>query len=116
MKSEGMEANPDIVTVTDENFDKLAGDNKNLVIDCWAPWCGPCRMIAPLVDELAVTYKGKVTFGKLNVDENMNLPRQFAIMGIPVLLFLKDGELVDKIVGAVPKSHIVDKITETYGV
>jgi thioredoxin 1 len=105
-----------IVTVTDENFAGLVDGNQNLVVDCWAPWCGPCRMIAPLVEELAKEYEGKVTFGKLNVDENMDLPRQFGIMGIPVLLFVKNGELVDKIVGAVPKSHIVDKITETFGI
>jgi len=79
------------------------------VVDFWAEWCGPCRMIGPLVEELAETYKEQVTIGKVNVDEN-ELPNEYGIRNIPTLLFFKDGAVVDKLVGAVQKSAIEEKI------
>ena len=104
----------DTILITDENFSELVKKYPKMVVDCWAAWCGPCRMIAPIVEELAKEYKGKIAFGKLNVDENENTSRKFGIMSIPTLLILKDGGLVDKIIGAVPKEHIVEKMTESF--
>src|SRR5204863_117792 len=75
----------------------------DVLVDCWAEWCAPCRAIAPMIDGLAKTYAGKVTFVKLNTDENPRVPQQFMVMGIPTLLFFKDGKLVDQVVGAMPK-------------
>lgn len=83
---------------------------KTVVVDCWAPWCGPCRMIHPIINELAKEMKGKIVFGKLNVDENQQTSAQYGIMSIPTLLIFKDGKQVDKIVGAVPKSMLKTKL------
>lgn len=109
-----MAKNSETVIVTDDNFSDITAKYPLMVVDCWAPWCSPCRMIAPIIEELAEEYRGKVAFGKLNVDENENLPRRFNIMGIPTLLFIKDGEFVDNIVGVVPKGHIVSKMDEAF--
>ncbi|MDR1783735.1 MAG: thioredoxin [Dysgonamonadaceae bacterium] len=95
--------------ITDGNFQELLQGGKPLVVDFWAEWCGPCRMIGPLVEELAETYKEQVTIGKVNVDEN-ELPNEYGIRNIPTLLFFKDGAVVDKLVGAVQKSAIEEKI------
>jgi thioredoxin 1 len=94
------------VTVEDSTFDQLVGRYNLMVIDCWASWCGPCLMVAPIVDELARSYAGKVVFGKLNVDENPQTAGRFGIMSIPTLLIVKNGSEVDRIVGAVPKQVI----------
>ena len=98
------------LTITDANFEELVKGDKPLVVDFWAEWCGPCRMIAPLVDELAHEYEGKVVIGKLNVDENDAVVGQFGIRNIPTILFFKNGELADKHVGAAQKSLLEDKI------
>lgn len=98
------------VEITDANFESMTKQYPSLVIDCWAPWCGPCRMIAPTIDILAKENKGKIVFGKLNTDENMTVATKFGIMSIPTLLFFKDGKLVDKMIGAVPKQYIEEKI------
>ena len=79
------------------------------VIDFWAPWCGPCRIVGPLIEELASEYVGKVTFGKLNVDENITVPSKFGVRSIPTLLVFKDGQAVDTIVGACPKPYLESK-------
>lgn len=92
--------------VTDAGFSDFIGNNNVALIDCWAPWCGPCRMIAPLIDELAGDYDGRVAFGKLNTDENMETAKSMGIVSIPTLLIFKGGNLVDKLVGAIPKSNI----------
>ncbi len=84
--------------------------NTVAMIDCWAPWCGPCRMLSPVVDEIANEYAGKVAVGKLNVDDNGSVAEQYGIMSIPTLLFFKNGELVDRLVGAHPKANIVAKL------
>ncbi|MFC1581698.1 thioredoxin [Candidatus Neomarinimicrobiota bacterium] len=97
-------------TLTDGNWDNEVLKNPQLsMIDVWAPWCGPCRVIGPVVEELADDYHGKVNVGKLNADENQ-LPGQLGVSGIPTILFFKDGIEIDRVVGAVPKQHLVEKI------
>ena len=96
--------------VADADFDKTVADNPRLVVDCWAPWCGPCRAIAPLVEDLAKAYSGRVTFGKVNVDENSMVAQKFGIMSIPTLLFINKGQLVDRLVGVVPRKKIEESI------
>jgi thioredoxin 1 len=81
-----------------------------MVVDCWAPWCGPCRMLSPVIEELAKDYEGKVVFGKLNTDYNRGVAGEFGIMSIPTLLFIKNGKLVDTIIGAVPREVIESKL------
>ena len=81
-----------------------------IVIDCWAPWCGPCRMIGPVIEELAKEMKGKIVFGKLNVDENPQTSMKYRIMSIPTLLVFKNGALVDQLVGAMPKEMLLQKL------
>lgn len=98
------------VEITDANFQEMIAKYPLIIIDCWAEWCGPCRMIAPVIEELAKEYAGKVTFGKLDVDAHNNVAGKFRVSAIPTLLVLKDGELIDQIVGAVPKPQIVSKI------
>ncbi|MEM1666856.1 MAG: thioredoxin [Nitrososphaerota archaeon] len=94
------------VTLTDENFDSFISSNRLAVVDFWAEWCAPCRMLAPVIKELAKEYAGKITFGKLNVDENPKTVMKFGIMSIPTLIVFKDGQPVDMIIGAVPKRQI----------
>ncbi len=100
------------IEIADNTFDKIIQDNPLVVVDCWAPWCGPCRMVTPVLEELAQDYSGKILFGKLNVDENQNITTRYQIMSIPTLLVFKDGNLVDRIVGAMPKDMLEPKITE----
>ena len=96
--------------VTDANFEELVNAGKPMVLDFWAEWCGPCRMVSPIIDELATEYEGKVTIGKMDVDNNNDVGAQFGIRNIPTVLFFKDGKLVDKQVGAAQKSAFVAKI------
>ena len=96
--------------VTDANFEELVNAGKPMVLDVWAEWCGPCRMVSPIIDELATEYEGKVTIGKMDVDNNNDVVAQFGIRNIPTVLFFKDGKLVDKQVGAAQKSAFVAKI------
>ncbi|MEE9150546.1 MAG: thioredoxin [Thermoplasmata archaeon] len=98
------------IEITDENFASMIQDYDFLVVDCWAPWCGPCRMLSPVIDELARDYEGEVVFGKLNTDKNRGVATEFGIMSIPTILLIKKGRLVDKIVGAVPKEVIESKL------
>jgi thioredoxin 1 len=92
--------------VTDLNFSEMVNRYPLALIDCWAPWCGPCVVISPIVEELAKEYGGKAFFGKLNVDENPRTARYFRIFGIPTLLIIRNGKEVDRIVGLVPKDQI----------
>jgi len=94
------------ILVTDTSFDSIVSEHPFLVLDCWAIWCGPCRMITPIVDDLARTYKGKIAFGKLNVDENPKTAIRFNVTSIPTLLLFKEGKLVDRIIGVVPRNDI----------
>jgi len=96
---------------TDQNFDELVlKSDKPVVVDFWAEWCGPCRMLAPVVEELSEEFKGSALIGKLNVDENAEVSMRYGIRSIPTLLFFKNGELVDKQVGVVPKNVLAEKI------
>ena len=96
---------------TEENFESLAVKSDKLVmIDFGAEWCGPCRMVGPLVDELANEYDGKALVGKVNVDLHGGIAAQFGVRNIPTIIFLKNGELVDKVVGAVPKDQLIEKL------
>jgi len=104
------------VTVTDENFHQFISSHENVVIDCWAEWCQPCRLISPIVEELADKYAGKIWFGKLNVDENQVTAMEYSIMGIPTLLVFKNGSLVDQIVGFMPKRIIEAKLLSALGI
>ncbi|MBP7464454.1 MAG: thioredoxin, partial [Bacteroidales bacterium] len=88
--------------ITDQNISTLLQTEKPVVIDFWAVWCGPCRMIAPIIDEMAQTYGDRAVIGKVNVDENMEISSKYGIRNIPTVIFVKNGELVDKVVGAVP--------------
>ena len=98
------------LTITDENFKENIGRYDTIVVDCWAPWCGPCRMIGPIIEELAKELQGKIVFGKLNVDENKNTSMQYGIMSIPSLLIFKEGKHVDTIIGALPKPQLQSKL------
>ena len=97
------------VQITSENFESLKNGAQPLVVDFWATWCGPCRMIGPIVSELAEKYDGKVVVGKCDVEENDELAAEFGIRNIPTILFFKNGEVVDKIIGAQPKAKIEEK-------
>ncbi len=99
------------ITITDDNFDtEVIKSNQPVLIDFWATWCGPCRMIAPIVEELANEYDGKVKIGKLDVDENQETSIRYGVRSIPTLLIFKDGKIKDTIIGAVPKSQLVQKL------
>ena len=97
------------VTITNENFASLKSGNLPLVVDFWATWCGPCRMVSPIISELAQTFDGKIVVGKRDVEENDDLAAEFGIRNIPTILFFKNGEVVDKMVGAQPKAKIEEK-------
>jgi len=97
--------------VGDSDFDTVIGRFPLVVIDCWAPWCGPCKMISPIIDSLAQAHKGKIVFGKLNTDANQKTAMKFGIMSIPTLMVFKNGELADQIVGALPKPILEQKLT-----
>jgi len=106
--SENMPNEP--LKVTDADFENTVKKYDTIVVDCWAPWCGPCRMVAPVIDELAKEMQGKVVFGKLNVDENPGISAKHQIMSIPTLLVFKNGALVDRMVGAFPKEELKKRL------
>lgn len=99
------------VTVTDATFEEILQNHSLVVIDCWAPWCAPCRMVAPVIEGMARDYTGRILFGKLNTDENQKVAMKYQIMSIPTLLVFKKGKLVDRIVGAMPREMLEPKLT-----
>jgi thioredoxin 1 len=99
------------VEITDANFDELVlKSTQPVIVDFWAEWCGPCRMIGPIIDEMSNEYNGKAVIGKVDVDSNSGISSQFNVRSIPTILFIKNGEVVDKSVGAVPKATLVAKL------
>ena len=99
------------VDLTDVTFKKAIQNHSLVVVDCWAPWCGPCRFLSPIIEEIARDYAGRIFFGKLNVDENPRVAMQYGIMSIPTLLIFKNGRLVDQIIGAMPRRMLEPRIT-----
>lgn len=98
------------IELTDLNFDEMLASGKPVVVDFWAEWCGPCRMVGPMVEELAKEYDGKAIIGKLDVDNNPAVTAKFGIRNIPTILFFKDGNLTDKQVGVAPKATLKQKL------
>lgn len=98
------------VTITNENFESLKNGELPLVVDLWATWCGPCRMVGPIISELAQEYDGKVVIGKCDVEENDDIVAEYGVRNIPTILFFKGGELVDKFVGGASKATIEEKV------
>ena len=97
--------------ITDANFQEVVlNSDKPVLVDFWATWCGPCRTVGPIVDELATELEGRAVVGKVNVDSNSDTPLTYEIRSIPTLLIFKNGEIVDKLVGAVPKSQLLEKL------
>lgn len=100
-----------VIEITDTNFEnEVLKSDKLCLVDFWAEWCGPCRMVGPIVEEIAKDYGGKMKVGKMNVDQSSQIAAQYGIMSIPSLLFFSGGKVVDQIVGAVPKKQMVEKI------
>jgi len=106
--SENMPNTP--LQITDADIETTVKKYSTMVVDCWAPWCGPCRMVGPIIEELAKEMQGKIVFGKLNVDENPQTSTRHQIMSIPTMLVFKNGELVDRIIGAMPKEILKSKL------
>jgi thioredoxin 1 len=106
----------DMVQVTDADFDSdVLGNDKPVLLDFWAPWCGPCRMMEPILKELAEEYGDKIVIGKLNVDENPATAQKFDVLSIPTLLIFAEGEVAKKLVGAMPKKKLVDELAPWVG-
>jgi thioredoxin 1 len=100
------------INLTDSNFDMEKSKYSLLVVDFWAAWCGPCKMVSPIIEQLAEQYAGKIVFGKVNVDENPYISQRFGIQSIPTLMILKEGEVIDVMVGALPKGQIENRIRQ----
>ena len=101
-----------VVNVSDANYKEVLAAGQPVVLDFWAEWCGPCRMVSPIIDELAEEYDGRITVGKVNVDENDTVVAEYGIRNIPTVLFFKDGQVVDKQVGAAQKAVFVEKMNK----
>jgi len=104
-----------VLVLDERRFGMAVRDNPFLVVDLWAPWCGPCRMVAPVIEELSAEFAGRISFGKLNTDENQRVAMTYGITAIPTILLFARGKLVEKIVGAYPKQILRDRILRTFG-
>ncbi|MDT8357104.1 MAG: thioredoxin [Methanomicrobiaceae archaeon] len=102
--------------ITDHNFTRVLDENPRVLIDFWAEWCGPCRMVSPAVEELATEFSGHIMVGKCNTDENPMLTRNFGISAIPTLMLFAHGQMVDRIIGAYPKEQIRARVTRAFGI
>ncbi|MFI5406859.1 MAG: thioredoxin [Nitrososphaerales archaeon] len=102
------------ITLTDYNFDETTRKYSLLVVDFWAPWCGPCKLVSPMIDQLAIELRGKVVFGKLNVDENPTVANIFGIQSIPTLIIFRNGEAIDGLMGAIPKQQLISTISRYF--
>jgi thioredoxin 1 len=111
-EKQGNQASDEPMTMTDVTFKEVIQNHSLVVVDCWAPWCAPCQMVAPVIEEMARDYAGRILFGKLNVDENTEVATQYQIMSIPTMLVFKEGKLVDRLVGAMPRQILEPKITK----
>jgi len=100
------------INLTDSNFDIEESKYSLLVVDFWAAWCGPCKMISPIIEQLAEQYAGKIVFGKVNVDENPHISQRFGIQSIPTLMIVKEGQVIDVMIGALPKGQIENRIEQ----
>jgi thioredoxin 1 len=100
------------INLTDSNFDMEKSKYSLLVVDFWAAWCGPCKMVSPIIEQLAEQYAGKIVFGKVNVDENPYISQRFGIQSIPTLMILKEGQVIDVMIGALPKGQIENRIKQ----
>lgn len=100
------------INLTDSNFDIEKAKYSLLVVDFWAAWCGPCKMVTPIIEQLAEQYAGKIIFGKVNVDENPHISQRFGIQSIPTLMILKEGQVIDVMIGALPKGQIENRIKQ----
>ncbi|VUT25390.1 MAG: thioredoxin 2 [Candidatus Methanolliviera sp. GoM_oil] len=104
------------VNVGADNFSMFISKYPNVVVDCWAEWCGPCKMVSPVMEALSKDYKGKIVFGKMNTDENQRLAMQFGITAIPTMLVFKDGKMIDNIIGAMPKEILEKRLMKVFGI
>ncbi len=102
----------EVLVLDDNNLAEIVREHPFVVLDCWAEWCGPCKMVAPIIEQLASEYAGRVTFAKLNIDENMGTAMKYQISAIPTMLVFRNGEMAGQIIGALPKNHIEQKLQE----
>lgn len=101
------------VEITDNTFNsEVMSFSSPVLVDCWAPWCGPCRMVAPILEQIAKEYAGKIKISKLNIDENPKTASEYSIQSIPTMLFFSEGKLVDKVIGAIPKAEIEKRLQQ----
>ncbi|MDH7592996.1 MAG: thioredoxin [Methanomicrobiales archaeon] len=114
MKAMETKKKPDVIVVNGSNFSEILKENRFVLLDFWAEWCGPCRTISPIVEELASEFRGRVAFGKCNTDENPQIAGQFGISAIPTLLLFANGRLVDRVIGAYPKEMIRARIMSNF--
>ena len=102
----------EVLILDDNNLAETVREHPFVVLDCWAEWCGPCKMVAPVIEQLAKEYAGRITFAKLNIDENMGTAMKYQISAIPTMLVFRNGEMAGQIIGALPKNHIEQKLQE----